>query len=268
MELPRSSEFCVTNGSDHLNVKTDSLGRRVIPGNGQSPELDAFGDSQVLGFDTSEAHHLLRLFDVRSLNIAAAPNNGPYEALFALKRYKNRVKGDIVIGFNLSTDIFRIRPYWAPQTRSPFSMTQLQLISQSPTLMQGVLLWDSLTGNAVEPAKVMSKSSLRELMAKYMTTEEWKIDVDKYAKALQETLSLLQSSHVDVIVYEPYWRVAEELELDRVEIYRNYLNNKLRRISRVRVWTAIPANYSETLLTSDGRHWRQSELIFTPVTTD
>lgn len=266
MELPKSSTFCVTNGNEKIQVQTDSLGRRIVQSKDTTYSLYAFGDSQLLGFDSSTPHHLNKVFSGANLIISAAPNNGPYETLSAVKLYKKNMPTELVLGFNLSTDIFRIRSSWSPHLRSPFTVNQLDMVVSSPTLMQALLLWDRFFGDSIELASDTSVKEINALFSDYVSSADWRADVSQYLEELAELLVKMSNPRVHYIIYSPYW--APIHTESQISTYRRYLLQELSRIDGINVWFAEPVSFSEEFLTPDRRHWLQSSLVFNAIKTD
>lgn len=262
MELTKSASFCVDYPDKPIEVQTDSLGRRVLD-NTYPKSIYAFGESQLLGFDSSEDHHLTRLFPEASLIIAAAPNNGPFEALSSLELYEKRIGENLLIGFNLSTDPFRLRAGWQPSKKSPFTPSLLPKVTASPTFMEVVLIWDSLFGNSVGRVSNDSQLELRQLFKEYFDSGRWEPDLLAYVAQLELTLRDLPIVETYFLIYPAYWAGDGESHGKMLARYEeklvDLLSQKLQHVTLIR---ASPIDSTGAGLANDQRHWRQSNLKF------
>ena len=215
--LPANKDFCYRFGYGYIRIRTDSFGGKIlsrVSDNKEHASAIAFGDSQLLGLEwgeeSPESHHLNKLFPNRNIIAYAAPNNGPLEAIARIR------KGDFVVdettealifGFNVSTDIFRIRDSWNPSSKVPLKDEELELIFDYPALFEILVLRARLNGILVGGSKDTPDWLADEYLA--LSRAEHERNILEWLKNLENALSKYRNQFlkmkINLVIYRPYW---------------------------------------------------------------
>jgi len=254
--------FCISYGHGQIDVLTDTLGRRIIgPKSSTSAQTYAFGDSQLLGYD-DDSHHLLTLAPQSTLVLHAAPNNGPYEYLSWYRVSQLDSASHIIFGFNLSTDIFRILPGWKPKDHILLDSASLRLYYDYPLLhyLKGMATVFSdkpkVSLKAVEAGSAMAERFVK------LTENQLREAADQLGDVFQYSLEQRPSpDRKAFLIYQPFW--ASKLNFKdtlKLSEFARYLGCVINRKTGATVLFAAPESQSESSLSLDRRHWRQSSL--------
>ena len=254
--------FCISYGRGQIDVRTDTLGRRIIDSKSSNrSETYAFGDSQLLGYD-DESHHLLTLDPQSKLVLHAAPNNGPYEYLNWYRVSQLDSVAHIIFGFNLSTDIFRILPGWKPQDHVLLDSASLRLYYDYPLLhyLKGIATVFSdnpkVSLKAVEAGPEMAERFFN------LSEKQLREAADQLGDVFQYSLKQRPSPvRKTFLIYQPFWvselNFKETLKLGE---FARYLGCVVKQKTGAEVLFAAPETQSINALSLDRRHWRQSSL--------
>lgn len=249
-------------------MSTNHLGGRVIKGNQLKDEIIAFGESQLLGLDISDStmsvkHELFGLFPSVPLTVYAAPNNGPLQALRQMERVHHidpLSNKAIVIGFNYSTDIFRIQKHWNPAKFVPLDMAQLERSFKIPGYHDVTLFIARLRG--VKFGSTVSNSEMIRKFYDKLTDHRRNQNIDNWLSQLKiSELQLASSKHF--ILYPPYWYVgANEIFQEKVQKDYFALACKVFKtdiFDRILV-SELPSK--NTKFASDNRHFLSGALTY------
>ena len=254
--------FCISYGLGQINVQTDKLGRRIVGSRSSAgTQTYAFGDSQLLGYD-DDTHHLLNLDPQSMLVLHAAPNNGPYEYLNWYRVSQLDSASHVIFGFNLSTDIFRILPGWQPKDHILLDSASLRLYYDYPLLhyLKGMATVFSdkpkVSLKAVEAGPAMAERFVKTTEHQLREAADQLADVFQYS--LEQRPGPVRKTF---LIYQPFW--ASKLDLKetlRLGEFARYLGCVINQKTGATVLFAAPEPQSESSLSLDGRHWRQSSL--------
>jgi hypothetical protein len=256
MSLPRAISHCVSNLSlNSINYVTDQWGGRIISNGSHSfPASVIFGESQALGMDTNELPRLYKQFDVESVVIYAAPNNGPYESYrrIALGNYQKNHYYMMVL--NLGFDLFRLGNDWDPTRNNSISLEQVEKWIESPRWVTFNNFLRSFKGEAVG-----------------LSGDDRKFKLNLYNQHRVEILQNLETylsefhpktiarlGQLETIVIMPYW-MSDPMERKTLEavIYRS----ACKKLTSSSTWTLAQKNYADNAVTKDKRHYK-SETTF------
>ena len=267
--LIQNKSFCIKYGFDGIHVLTDAQGRRVF--NSASMNLNddvtyAFGDSQLLGYDSDTPHHLSYFEKESHLILHAAPNNGPYEYLTWLRITEPKRANRLVFGLNLSTDLFRILPGWDPEEHILLTSDELSLYFNYPLLHYLRGIGTLLSANPKVSLQTTDQSS--DLAQKFseIPSVTLRDAVDRMAEVFSYSLQgIPKTVPRTVVLYSPFW--GERLKMDAI-LKLNDVTHQLacafKESVEADVFIASPNPQTDSALTLDRRHWRQEHLEITP----
>ena len=242
---------------------TDTLGRRIF--RSSYPEdnaIYAFGDSQLLGYDDNQPHHLSYFGSERDLILHAAPNNGPFEYLNWLRISRLDNANGFIFGFNLSTDIFRILPGWRPSDHILLDSESLTFYYKYPLLfyLKGIatVFSDSpkVSLQSAEPGPELAKQFTATTDAELNNAVSQMTDVFRYSLD-----QISDPKNIKLLIYEPFW--ASELSFEnniKLGKFIQSLGCAVQQKTGAGVYFASPNKRSPESLSLDRRHWKQSSL--------
>ena len=262
--LPFNKSFCVYDENSKIRFDTDSNGARIFSSVVNNINLKIFGDSQVLGLDVNleTNHYIKKVYPNQNLKFYAAPNNGPYEVIKSIKNNANNNEF-IVITFNSSTDIYRIREGWNFLTNVPMSNKKVSLMTNYPFLLDLIKFFNFYIND--DKPKLLNNYHMQDLFLDYKNDEILK-NFDLYFENLY---SILENKNIlfEFLITHPYWiydRRGEKLVIN-VDVFKKYNDFKKLLLSKYpfikfsRISEEI-ANLED--LTSDKRHLRSNKFIF------
>jgi len=274
VHLPRNKNFCVKTPDGNVSYNTNGDGARFIKGRISSQAIYAFGESQLLEIFpvNSEPHHLLsNIYGDRDILIHGAPNNGPNETLNFIKyimfEKKNRPQ-NIVIGFNLGFDYFRIIPGWKTRKMVPYKSTQIPFMFNSPKLFELLHLSKLVFSNKikvvnaekdVKKARLYFKRRKADIIAYF---NDWLVSLEK--------IKIKNNLEIDLVMYQPYWAYSLEddykklsldksLEADTLEIFCKAIKINSNLFKNIFYFDFNRELKKENLFTYDYRHFKYRE---------
>jgi len=197
-------------------MKTNKFGARIIEKNDGGENIIAFGESQLLGLDNSdgeEPHDLHQIFPDANLEIYAAPNNGPFEVFNQIRHLEQKsLRGNgwltgknIVIGFNFSTDIFRINDGWDPKKFVPFEKKDLEKIFFIPGYHDLLLLKARIAGKKF--GSTVSDASKTIDYYFRISDEQRQENIERWLVDLRNNGAIKDSAKT-LVIFPPYWYSA------------------------------------------------------------
>ena len=270
--LPFEKEFCFRYSGEYTHMKTNNLGGRLIKDADAKMDAIAFGESQLLGLDASDdrkpfKHDLTTILPNYNFTIYAAPNNGPFEALSQMPQIGSKEKfrnNLVVIGFNYSTDIFRIRDIWDPKKFVPVGIKNLERIFFIPGFHDLILFYARLKG--IRFGSTVSNSSQVRRYYFEMTDREREINTERWLNKVSESL-LMEARDRILVLFPPYWSIDALAEQKR-KIERDYDNFACAVLERgifdQIIYSELPENID--VLASDNRHFLTGALVFNQYT--
>tara|TARA_X000000950_G_C13838518_1_gene629182 strand:+ start:583 stop:1509 length:927 start_codon:yes stop_codon:yes gene_type:complete len=216
VSLPLNKEFCFLYSGDYTYMKTNEFGARIIEKNDGAENIIAFGESQLLGLDYSDSegpHDLHLIFPDNNLEIYAAPNNGPFEASNQIRHLEQKsLRGNgwltgknIVIGFNYSTDIFRINDGWDPRRFVPLEKKDLEKIFLIPGYHDLLLLKARIAGKKFG-STVSDASKTIDYYFK-ISDEQRQENIERWLVDLRNNAAI-KGAVKTLVIFPPYWYSA------------------------------------------------------------
>ena len=269
MSLPLNKEFCFSYSGDYTYMKTNEFGARIIGKNDGSESIIAFGESQLLGLDHSdgkETHDLHLIFPDNNLEIYAAPNNGPFEVSNQIRhleqksfRGNNWLNGkNIVIGFNYSTDIFRIDDGWDPKNFVPLEKKDLEKIFSIPGYHDLLLLKARIAGKKF--GSTVSDAS-KTIDYYFRTSDEQRQENIKRWLADLRNNGAIKDSVKTLVIFPPYWYAAAS-KIRKNQIRRHFLSFSCAAVKSGvfrDIWIgSLPSE--KTKMAEDNRHFLSGTL--------
>lgn len=224
VSLPKNRDFCFKYSGNYTRMKTNQNGGRKLVFGGSKETAVAIGESQLLGMDVSDygkGHDLNRIFPGYNFDVYAAPNNGPYEALAQVGRLSNELsiaERDVVVGFNYSTDIFRIRRHWRPQNFVALNASDLEWIFYIPMYHEVLLLNARLSGVKFGSAVSNASATLNYYFS--MNDIERTINIGSWLTRLADS-DLQLARHRSLVIFPPYWFYSGS-DKQRAKILKDY----------------------------------------------
>jgi hypothetical protein len=213
VQLPEDESFCFHYTGAKIHMSTNLYGGRIIEGTRPGREIIAFGESQLLGLDFSDnkkgaKHDLSVLFPSTPITIYAAPNNGPLQALHQMKKIhqiKPITDKTVVIGFNYSTDIFRIQKDWEPERFVPLTMPQLKRSFIFPGY-HDVMLFIARMRGVKFGSTVSNAEAVRQFYIEVKDVQR-QHDIDNWLYNLNSS-EIKFAAFKHFVLYPPYWYVG------------------------------------------------------------
>lgn len=272
VSLPLDKEFCFFYSGDYTLMKTNKFGARIIEEDKSYENIIAFGESQLLGLDYSdgeELHDLNQIFPYKNFEIYAAPNNGPYEVLAQIEHLgKKSQKGEgwlsgknIVIGFNYSTDIFRINDGWNPEKFVPLEKNDLEKIFFIPGYHDVLLLKARIAGKKFGSTVSNASNTINYYLK--ISDSQREMNVDRWLSKLKRN-SNIEDSVKTLIIFPPYWYSAatKTLASDIRTHFFSFSCAALKSGVFKDVWVgAMPDQNSK--MAEDNRHFLTNTLNYT-----
>ena len=267
VQLPEESEFCIKYGNQNLIFKTDKKGGRFfIKPNKKT--IQVFGDSQILGIDIqNQKDHFLSKSYSEDLIIYAAPNNGPYQVLNFIIINQEKIKKKIIIGFNLSVDMFRLSPNYNIQNYVSIKEDQLDDIMKNPYKYRFNILKNLITNKFFTISRKNQKDMQKLFEQKKIT--DLKKNLNLYFDNLFEIKNKLNLD-IDFIITMPYWIYDEDKKLEKFKINNNLENklkyiicdNSFKNLKLENFYISILKDENQ-ILTLDKRHIKSEKLTLT-----
>ena len=266
--LPYEKEFCFKYSGEYTYMRTNKLGGRLIPSPNRTMDAVAFGESQLLGLDSSDdskpfQHDLKTMLPNYNFTIYAAPNNGPFEVLSQIEQLGPKMNLEqklVVLGFNYSTDIFRIRSSWDPKKFVPVGEKNLERIFFIPGFHDLVLFYARLKG--VKFGSTVSNSLQVRQYYLAMTDREREMNTEIWLSNLSENHVMKASSRI-LVLFPPYWSIDAVAE-QKNKIKRDYQSFACtvfeRGIFDKIIYSELPEN--QNVLADDNRHFLTGALVF------
>ena len=266
VSLPFDKELCFKYSDRYIEMKTNRFGARLLDAGEYEQTALAFGESQLLGLDASDAdgqHDLSALFSNHNFEIYAAPNNGPFQALEKVNDLGQKItidKKTVVVGFNFGTDIFRIRSNWDPRNFVPVDLEVLNWIFVIPGLHDILLFYARFRG-----VKFGSTVSDSDIVRNYyfaitdrergINTLNWLIDVSQS--------KLMEARERALILFPPYWYITAS-DAQKSEIKNDYHSFACSIVEANVFHKVLYAELPEdvNVLTKDNRHFRTGTLNY------
>ena len=266
VHLPQNASFCVKEGKFFYEYKTDNYGGRLFYNETFSEQVQAFGDSQVLGLDIEkiDEHFLYELYKNKNFIVYAAPNNGPYEVINFLKKNKKIIKKKIIIAFNFSVDIFRVNNDWNPKNFVALKDYELDEILDHPVKYNWII-FKNLLSNKNFTLKKYNNHKMQNLFINNVDVIYDQLVI--YLNQLNETAALLDIE-IEFIVTKPYWIYSKTNEKNKF-LLENELNkqvdqlicnsfNSTNKIKNIYISDINKKILNTKDLTFDNRHFKSS----------
>ena len=270
--LPYEKEFCFKYSGGYTYMRTNQFGGRLIQSPNRKMDAVAYGESQLLGLDSSDdnkpfQHDLKTMLPEYNFTIYAAPNNGPFEVLSQIEQLRPKAKLEqklVVIGFNYSTDIFRIRSSWDPKKFVPVGEKNLERIFFIPGLHDLILFYARLKG--VKFGSTISNSPQVRQYYLAMTDREREINTELWLSKLSESHVMEASSRI-LVLFPPYWSI-DAVAAQKSKIKQDYHSFACtvfeRGIFNKIIYSELPEN--QNVLADDNRHFLTGALVFNQYT--
>jgi len=249
-----------------VSLKTGPLGERLIPSE-KKDYVVAIGESQLLGIDWSDegervSHDLNLFYPKMDASIFAAPNNGPRQNLARLDQIPADILSNaqaVVVGFNFSTDIFRVNYAWDHKLSSPIPLYLYEIPLFRGVLFDLFLIYARVLGKKFGSGVPDPKAVLDE----YEKIEKAN-NLDIYFLEMNQLVQKISNynSNIDLIFFPPYWgiddnhRVIQSVELDYFEIICRSKN----QLNSIRDVYFADIGFKPSDLSADNRHFRQGRL--------
>ena len=271
VHLPIQEQFCVASPDGNTFYTTDARGARIIIGEKLEEPIYAFGESQLLEIfpnPDGKGHALQSLYENKTLNIHAAPNNGPFESVEYLKYIlRTTSPKKIVIGFNFGTDVFRIIPGWKTKNHVSLDGDQLSTVMLFPFWYEIKVLLGTIKGKYFS-SNYPNIDHIRNyyMSQKILIRKNFETYITLLNKAIKSNLT-----KVDFIFFPPYWAYSQNGKTSYLE--KNYGNefNKFvcedgilnpLLVTQVYIAKFPDSSVSDKLFTYDKRHFRTKLLTF------
>ena len=262
--LPFSSNYCLKDNYTNINFITDNFGARLLTNNENKNSIKVFGDSQVLGLDVGQKsyHYLDRIHPKKNLIIFAAPNNGPYEVLNSLEL--NTLGNEkIIITFNSSTDIFRIRDSWSLYDYVSLDINKAKYFVSFPIIYDFFQWYKFATKE--KNSELSNNNRMQSLFINYENKEILK-NFETYFSNLK---TLIDSKNLKYEYYltHPYWLydIADDELVINHSIYKKYEDlTKLINLSFPNIYFSNinKKNIDISELSLDQKHLRSNNFMF------
>ncbi|MBM3455125.1 MAG: hypothetical protein FJX80_08250 [Bacteroidetes bacterium] len=267
-KLIESTNDCYFYFKRPIKFKTGAYGERIIGDERADKTIVAIGESQLMGMDWSDdeasnSHDLNILFSSANFKLFVAPNNGPLQNLFRLRDTHDDIlvkAHNIIIGFNFSTDIFRILKNWDHKGSSPISFEAFQLPFFKYALFDFYLLNARRAGIRFGD-KVPNNSAILHQYGKINKDNLINEYIDAMDKLIQYIIK--RNKNVSLIIYPPYWGLDNNgrLRSDIKQDYARFICASFERLSDLKnIYYAENEVYR---LSEDGRHYPQASLKYT-----
>tara|TARA_A100001011_G_C14309197_1_gene844717 strand:- start:121 stop:1050 length:930 start_codon:yes stop_codon:yes gene_type:complete len=219
--LPHNSNYCLNDKDNKVYFITNDFGARLLSRDESKSSIKVFGDSQVLGLDvnTIDHHYLDTIYSNKNLIIFAAPNNGPYEVLNSVE-LNTQAHDKIIITFNSSTDIFRIRDSYNFYDYVSLDINKAYYLVNFPILYDFIQWYSFL--NKDKKNKLSNNKWMQDLFLNYKNQEI----LENFENYFLNFSSLIKINKLNYEYYitHPYWLyniVDNELVIDN-ETYKKY----------------------------------------------
>lgn len=261
------TEDCYYYFKKPINFKSGPHGERIIGNGNIKKTIVAIGESQMMGIDWSDnklsgPHDLNRLFPDKNLLIFAAPNNGPIQNEYRLRDIPVNILKNadaVIVGFNFSTDVFRISSNWDHKKSSPISFELFDV----PFFKY--FLFDTALLNARFQGKYFSNNvpNATVIFDEYKNIDKTEL-IKIYLKVMTRLLDRIKpyNQQIYLIIYPPYWGV-DELGNLRPEIKDDLemiICTSYRQLNAIKIISTSNKKYT---LSEDGRHFPQGDFTFT-----
>lgn len=264
VQLMENSEFCVKDGKRNISIVTGGAGERIIDVKDDGQVVIAFGESQLLGFDASETHHLLRLFPGKGLKLFAAPNNSPNDSISRLEELLTSSKiesAGMLIGFNWSTDFFRLLPEWDVKNLGLWSREEASFLVDYPFLGSFLIIKDYIFDRGNIRTRLENEDD--RLGDAFLKVPNKFFLLENFAKKFG---AITTEKPIDLLIYRPFWlhsdiknfRLVEE-EYSKAEMSFLCLMQKFNPQGNIYIADVQNRIAHRTL---DNRHLLQSEIFF------
>ena len=266
-KLIQDTDDCYFYFKKVVQFKTGDQGERIIRQVGATNFVLGIGESQLLGLDWSDdgssgPHDLNTLFPGSQLKLYAAPNNGPIQNMYRLKEIPDEVLMNaeaVVIGFNYSTDIFRIINNWDHKTSSPIAYSYFSTPFFKYVLFDLALMNARLSGKKFGDA-VANRLQILEEYRGIKKDHLLKIYIDTLGNMISDIHQ--KNRNVTLIIYPPYWGIGADGELEP-DISNDYKRLVCTSIKYLPTISNIFFVTNETFtLSEDRRHFPQGSLKY------
>jgi hypothetical protein len=271
VSLPQGRDFCFSYSNNFTYMTTNEFGARVIFDKNNLGRITAFGESQLLGLDFSDgdiSHDLNLIFPNKNLEIYAAPNNGPFEVLEQIKNLQGtKLKGtnwlegeSIVIGFNYSTDIFRIGEGWNPKKFVPIGKKDLTRIFYLPGYHDILLIIARSTGKQFGSTVSNAAKTLHYYFA--ISDEERRKNIKRWLTGVSNS-EVMKAPDKTLLIFPPYWYL-EASEIQKKKIREHFLLFNCAVVKSGLFESVIISEFPniDTKLAVDNRHYLSGSLIY------